>query len=309
MDIINKFVEKLIGKHNLLVLVISISLSIYFIILLESLIEFWFGKFVPQIPESLHIIFSLILLLFFLKISLFLWEKFISLYLSITRFFKNNRINSIPIISEWIFQGSFKIIGDSLEVTASNSGCLIKNHQYKNFIMSFNIEIKNGGHAGIIFRAQDLDNYLMIQLVLGDYIDGSGTIITDIVPHIRFLGNWETFNITPAYPKPEPYHPTKINYYPGIPIVLEVKDEIATLTIKSDNDIEEFRWNIPTHTDPNIRQHLPYRTEKGDALTKPDPLDGEFVPKIWFRDKYGRVGFRAHSWEKVIISNLKIEEI
>jgi hypothetical protein len=308
MDIM-KFFEKLIGKHAFSVLVIVVLLSIYSIIRLENMTKGWLGEFIPSIPDSLKVIFYVILLIFFIKIFLLVWEKITFFFFLVKNFLKGNELNLIPRLPEWIFQGSLKIIGNSLELTASNSGCLIKNPQYKNFIMTFNMEIRNGGHAGIVFRAQDLENYLMIQFVLGDRIDGSGTIITDIIPHIRFEGDWETFNITPAFTKsPEPYHPTEIKYHHGIPITLEVNENLTILTIKSNEKTEEFRWNIPTHTDPNLRQHIPYKKDK-ELLTKPDPLEGQFVPRIWFRNKYGMVGFRAHSWERIVINNLKIKRI
>ncbi len=317
MDLINKFIEKLTGKHTFFVLFFIILLSVYFVSLIEYFIIEYFTKIqavkfiaITEVPNPLNIIIRIVLLLSFIKIFLFIWKKIIlPLFLSIIRFFKNHNKKSILKISEWIFQGSFKIIGDSIEITSSNSGCLLKNQWYKNFIMSFNIQIKNGGHGGIVFRAQDLENYLMIQIVLADELDGSGTIIYDIIPHVRFEGNWETFNITPAFTnKPEPYYPTEIKYYSDMPVSLRVENNLVILTIKSNNSIEEFRWNIPTHTDSNIRQHLPDR-EKDNLLTKPDPFDGQFVRKIWFRSKYGMVGFRAHSWEKIVIKNLKIEEL
>ncbi len=317
MNLVERIIEYYIKKYGVWLMVFFIVPSAFLVSWFMSLITSQ-PDFLFNLPATFEVIFLLIGWILLIIISIRLWEKIVvPFYLRVHIIFKN-KIDFIPRISKWIFQGSLKTIGDSLELTASDSGCLIKDRLYKNFIMKFNLEILNGGRAGIVFRAQDLENYLMIQIVLADTKE-HGTIIYDIVPHVRFSGNWETFNITYMYPKPEPYYqPTKIiNYYHGIPIELEVENNVAILIIKSNNVVEKFKWNIPTHTEANTLRHTPFYKEKQndnqerklEKLTKPDPLDGKFVPRIWFRNKYGRVGFRAHSWEKMVVSNLKIRKI
>lgn len=310
MNLVERFIEDKIKKYGIKVLIFFIIVSVF----LLNWIEGWFNRQRFRLPFYIHtagFFYGVILfvgLILSLMFFLWFWEKILSFYLIIFTLFRD-KIILIPRISEWIFQGSLNFIGDSLEITASDSGGLIKDYLYKNFLMTFNLKIVNGGRAGIIFRAQDLENYLMLQIVLQDgfkFPDGSvGTRIYDIVPHIRFLGSWETFNITP-----EPYHSTRLKYIceKGLLINLEVKDYMAILTIKSNNETEEFRWNIPTHTELNIyRQQV--ASEESSDITKIDPLDGKFVPKIWFRDRHGRIGFRAYAWEKAVVSDLKIKKI
>jgi len=302
MNLIERIIEDKIKKYGIWLLALVILFSITFLSWFKSLnlYDFPFG-----IPGVFSGIILFIVLIFSIIIFLWLWEWIKEKILLPTRAIFKNKINSIPRISKWIFQGSLKIVGNSLEITASDSGCLIKDYLYKNFIISFNLKILNGGRAGIVFRAQDLENYLMLQIELQDgfkFPDGTvGTRIYDIIPHIRFLGNWETFNIAP-----EPYHPTSLKYISekGLLINLEVKDCRAILTIKSNNEGEEFQWDIPTHTESNILRHQIEKSEE-----KIDALEGKFIPKIWFRNKYGRIGFRAYAWEKARISDLKIEKI
>lgn len=313
MNLVEKLIERWLKKYTIWPLAIFIFLSVFLLSWLESKSKIWFMPSfdMPGIFYNILLLIGLVLLVIFF---LWIWERVLYLSLEIRTLFKDE-INSIPRISKWIFQGSLKIEGEFLEITASDAGCLIKDRLYKNFLMTFNLKILNGGRAGIIFRAQDLENYLMIQIVLADVKysdDTSGTIIYDIIPHIRFSGNWETFNITP-----EPYHQTKLRYIGerGLLVNLEVKDYVAILTIESNNETEKFHWDIPTHTAANILQQyavVAEREDRNDRISlhgKVDSLDGKFVPKIWFRDKHGRVGFRAHAWEKAKISNLRVEKI
>jgi len=323
MNLIEKIIEEKISRYGIWWLTFFAAISIFTLS--------WFkNEIVKKITLPFDISFQfdwilltvswILLIIFSLWIFELVKEK---IYWPIYSIFRN-RINLIPRISKWIFQGSFKIIGDFLEITASNSGCLIRDYLYRNFVMSFKLKILNGGRAGIIFRAQNLENYLMLEIVLNDvtYSDGkSSTIIYDIVPWIRFLGSWECFNITP-----EAYFRKAINLQEdmqkkmkyssdGLKFNLEVKDYIVNLTIRSDSETEEFHWNIPTHTETNIFKKSPDGIPLANgsigepSLGKNNSLDGNFVPKIWFRNKYGRVGFRAHAWQIVRISELKIEKI
>lgn len=204
---------------------------------------------------------------------------------------RNKTIDGIPQIHKWIYQGSLNI-RDSLEITSSNSGCLIRDNFYKDFTLSCKLKIINGGGVGIIFRAQDLENYLMLQIGLQD--ENKEKDIKDgqiaLTPHIRFLGNFETYNIQ----NHEPFYDTKKAFNSdGEKIWLSVKNLEVLLKIKE----KEFRWNIPTNTEVNIIQYAN------------QAIYDSHNPKIWFRNHYGKIGFRAFGLERAIISNLRVEKL
>ncbi|MFA6190575.1 MAG: hypothetical protein WC711_03685 [Candidatus Staskawiczbacteria bacterium] len=314
MDIIDKLINKLVGRHGLFLLVIFASISMLLVSWIEFLVKFYLGSYIPNIQDVLRGALLLVFWLFLIKICQWLWEKTIFFFKLIKRFILGNRIISVPEVSEWIFQGSLNVIGDSLELTTSNSGCLIKNFLYKNFSLNCVMKIPNGGRGSLIFRAKDLENYLMIQFELADTSD-NGTIVYDIVPHIRYMGHFETFKIyQPVYPN-ERHFPTLVKYdkIGGLPVNLKVQNSVVKLTIGIER--KEFYWNIPTHTEQNILSNMisgqqEAQQNKIESLTgRIDPLDGILVPRIWFRGGYGRIGFRAWGLEKIIISDLKIEPI
>jgi len=285
MNPIEKIIDEIIKKYTIANLIISIFIS--------GLIMRFFGSQISIFFKTDENFLSYILILLIAILLNWVQQNLSLIFLYFTSL---KKIDGIPRIEKWEHQGSLKIIGDSLEITASNSGCLIRDYLYKNFIMSFNLKIPNGGRAGIVFRAQNLENYLMLQIELAD--TSAGTIVYDIIPHIRISGDFETFKIDNR----ESYSNPKLEYdaEKGLLINLEVKDSEAKVTIESNNKVEEFRWNIPTHAEPNIIQ----RPEK-----MMDSLGEKFTSKIWFRDKYGKIGFRAVSLEKAIISNLKVKKI
>jgi hypothetical protein len=312
MDITDKLINKLVGRHGLVFLVVFASISTLLIAWLETLAKTYIKQYISNIPGILQGILILVLWIFFIKMCQWIWERIIFYYKLLRQIFRGSRIYSVPQISDWVFQGSLKMAGNSLELTASNSGCLIRDYLYKNFILTCNMKISNGGRGSLIFRAKDLENYLMIQFELADTPDG--TIVQDIIPHIRHSGNFETFKIYhPVYPN-EKYFPIAVRYSSkdGFLINLKVKDNIVALTLGDEG--QEFYWNIPTHTEQNILNGNPMQIieplNKLESLTgRTDPLDGIFVPKIWFGNSYGRIGFRAWGLEKIIINNLKIEPI
>lgn len=316
MNLIEKIIENKIRRYGIVLLAIIIILPVFLLSLIRTLFKKWF-ELPFDIPGALSTTLLFTGLILLIMIFLEMWEKILFLYRSIRVIFKN-KIIFIPRISKWIFQGSLKISGDSLEITSSNSGCLIRDYLYKNFIMSFNLKIPNGGRAGIIFRAQDLENYLMLQVELADVSKinpvskekiSEGTVVYDIIPHIRLLGNLETFKIDYR----EPYNPIFLKYdsEKGLLINLEIKDCMAIITMMSGNEKKEFRWNIPTHAGPNVIQSP---EEKLKIIEGSEPkinmLSKETsASEIWFRNEYGKIGFRAHGLEKAVISGLKIEKI
>lgn len=229
------------------------------------------------------------------------------------------KLNAKKWPSEWLLQGGIRMdtsqnnnSSPALVVSYSNSGSLLKDSflslpkRWKNFEMSFDLyfpyltvgeDNKQETRAlGIIFRAQDLENYYMIQLRA--WCKNSCNVL--LKPHVRILGNWEVFDIkeedllalTKFDSVTDPLH-----------VTLRVNGLFADVYIRAHGDSEDiniYRWALPSNTEVNTVQH---------PGNNNDPSNSGFVPKISFRECYGMVGFRAYPGEISIIRNLKIISI
>ena len=258
---------------------------------------------VYEVPSFLKTLLSFGVFVIIFVISLRTYERALPLF----EFNKwNKRISNIPDIGQWLYQGSLLIEnnqrGKSLQITSSNSGALIKDYLYKNFELSCKLSIENGGGIGILFRAQDLENYLMLQIGVWDDIQKDWGDKIVVTPHLRFLGNFETFNID----KREPFFYFSNLQYKS----LENKELSINLKVSGDNTVlkvngEEFTWSIPTHVEPNLIQR------PGTFSSQDSQKQLDFEPKsvLWFRRQYGMVGFRAYALERARIKNLNIEKL
>ena len=135
MNLIEKIIEEKINRYGFWPLTVFTILSTFFLSWFKSLVIKWIKLpfEVPTIFEGIILVIGWILLIIFF---LWIWEPIKGKILWPIHSIFRNKINSIPRISKWIFQGSLKITGDSLEITASDSGCLIKDYLYKNFLMN-----------------------------------------------------------------------------------------------------------------------------------------------------------------------------
>jgi 3-keto-disaccharide hydrolase len=184
---------------------------------------------------------------------------------------------------EWEYQGNIRL-GDEenfLLVTDSNSGCILKNHYWKNFEMEFKCKFPTGTDdqtLGIIFRAQSLSDYLMIQI---------NNKVKKIVPHIRTEGKWETMRLSTYDIK------TTFRENVVFDVILRVLNEKVELFI---NGNQQLDWNIPTNSDLNS--------------SNPDKRHSDtIVPRIEFRNSYGKIGFRAYQGESAMIKDLSVKRI
>lgn len=186
---------------------------------------------------------------------------------------------------KWEYQGNIRLAEDenSLLVTDSNSGCILKNHYWKNLEINFDCVFPNNDDdqtLGIVFRAKNLSDYLMVQ------INGKEK---EIVPHIRMEGKWETprrgtFKLNAALDRNVP-HKIRLN-------VVEEKVELYI------DNTKMLDWFIPTNSDLVL------------ASPKDDPKEKSgFVPEIDFRNTYGLIGFRAYQGECAIVKNLSVSRI
>lgn len=201
---------------------------------------------------------------------------------------------------EWIFNGKPEpfVKNGELFIKSSRAGSLVKNYQWKNLKITFDMKFNPSRtrplkNLGLIFRAEDLDNYFMLEILQDNPFDGKP--ITGLKPHVRFNSGWEMMDIEEI----------DLNFSSFKKVCLEVQNDIITLFYE-DNSI--FKWVLPTHVDVN---HVEAGFKPDDSGQKnilgKDVAKG--VQEIPFRIAYGRVGFRAHPGQGAIVKNLKIEPL
>ncbi len=205
----------------------------------------------------------------------------------------------------WIFQGGVKILKNSgILVTDSNSGCLLNQYLWQDFIMEFDLKIKGGKYLSntlntgisILFRAHDLGSYFMLQISSKKNNDPT----LKIIPHVRMFGKWEVLDT---------FDSTKnTSDLSSIKVKLVVKRGIASLEIR---DLLNYRWLLPTHTEENHVQTN--RPKDKENIMETDPKIAQtrsgVVPRIFFGDMPGRIGFRNDKTEFGIVKNLEIKKI
>lgn len=314
LNLLEKIIENWIKKYRPFTIALVVVLSVWIL----SLIKWWIIGCEALVCQSLFIVpgpYKTILYIVSLAILttalLKLWgdilypKAFTPIRVWSRRLIKLDKdISLIPDLSRWIYQGSL-YKEEFLEITSSNSGALIKNPIFRNFVMNFHLHIKNGGGIGVLFRAQNLENYLMLQIGIWDNGSNPWSDRIVITPHIRFAGSFESLNVD----KREPYFYFNDLVYSALPgnkdlkVKLDVVDNVATLTV---ND-QEFIWNIPTNVEPNIIQK-PGKEDQENSKPAFDLLGPDLKSKLWFRNRYGMIGFRAYGLEKARISNLSVEK-
>lgn len=185
---------------------------------------------------------------------------------------------------KWERQGNIRLwdsLDNSLYITDSNSGCILKHHYWKSLEISFQCMFpptRDDQTFGIIFRAKSLSDYLMIQINNKE---------KKIVPHIRVEGRWETTRITTYNIE------TDFEQNVFYKIILRAVDEKVELFI---NNSKQLDWIIPTHTDLS-------------SADRSKPYVDTIIPKIDFRTSYGRIGFRAYQGENAVVKNLSVKRI
>lgn len=268
-------------------------------------------------PEPIRIaaFFLFLILLFMLFRDLFRWIK-----VRWWVFWNRNRpyiFNDKDWSTKWISNGKTEISDEGyLFVKSSRAGCLLKDSYWKDFKMSFEAKFKSddkGGDEkrfGLIFRAEDLDNYFMIEIGENEEKykkpeEGNGSekeitkkIPSSIKPHVRYRGIWEIMSAIEIKTE-EPF-----NFSDFVKVSLEVKGDTARFFYK---DTPIFKWVLPICVDVN---HAESGVEKKEEKVI---LAGAFtghVQKIPFRLGYGLVGLGSHwSHAGVYIRNLRVEPL
>lgn len=261
---------------------------------------------------DLNILIIIGWILFWLTLFLlveFLVSSSIKIWQFLNKFIKQEyRLSHENWPKGWILQGGIslekyqerKTSKSQLAIALSNSGCLLRGGfwcfptRWKNFNMDFDLIFpsEESRAMGIIFRAEDLENYYMLQIRAWKE-EGHEILIK---PHVRLYGNWEVIDLK----KEDLLNHIKFDSTTRtLHVRIEIKDLFASIFIKKLNTNESliYKWSIPSNTEPNLIQH-----EK-------DEIKAGLVPTIPFRNSYGMIGFRAYPGEKAIIRNLKVRSI
>ncbi len=259
-------------------------------------------------PDAVEVagFFLLLVLLFVLIKNWFCW---FNVYRNKNKAYQ---FNSKDWPDKWLFHGKTELVDDAyLFVKSSRAGCLLNNYYWKDFKMSFEMKFKpdnfrNQNLISLIFRAEDLDNYFMIEI--GENAEGyirinddkreELVLVSSIKPHVRYKGGWEIMSVEEITPP--------LDFSDFVKISLEVKGDTARIFYKNS---PIFGWILPVYVDVN---HIESGVKDNREKTKDILVGGLFaghVQKIPFRLGYGLVGFRAHLKHGAIIRNLKVKPL
>lgn len=204
---------------------------------------------------------------------------------------KKKQMTEERFSKEWILQGSVIPLNGGIFVSNSNSGCFIKNRLFtrawKNFSATVEVDFSDQQdprfekRIGIIFRAQNFEDYLMLEF----YKDKDDLL--KFRPHVRLKGNWDA-----------PYLDIDENMQKvtndQITLDIEAEDNVVSVIVNG-NKKKQFKWIIPTHIEVNLVQKTP-----DDSLSKTS------VPELYFREKAGMFGFRCYGNQFAFIRSLDI---
>lgn len=281
------------NKELLLITVVLAVLS-WMILRLTNYLEIsgLLPEYIVKSPEPIRVVtffYSLIL-------AFILLESFWRLFESLDKRNKTYKFRSQDWPSEWIFNGATEPNSVSeLFVKSSRAGCLLENYIWKNFKMTFEMKFLDDlyKHVGIIFRAVDLDNYFMLEIMQDSPYHGTpgGGNKSGIKPHVRYSGGWELM-----------YFEEKkdFDFSDFVKVVLEVEKNTVYLYCK---DALIFVWILPTHVDVN---HMEAGVKQNNITESTGKTATEVVKRILFRENYGMIGFRGHPGQGAIIRGLKI---
>lgn len=244
-------------------------------------------------PDAIKVIsFSaIIIFLFTLTKLLFIWLEEI-----------HKRTSSYMFQAEdwpgkWMYNGSSELIvkPSGLYIKSSRAGTLFKKHLWRNFEMNFDLEFPpysdehTMDYIGIVFRAQDLDNYFMIEI--NRKKDTNDLRVQRLV---RYRGGWET--------SIEEKIGTITDWTKPLQISLTVACHLAK--IKANN--LSCEWILPSNVDLS---HFESGSGAKKDENKPKYSESKSVPEIPFRTGFGMIGFRAYPGQGAIIRNLEIKSL
>jgi len=261
--------------------------------------------FITHSPETIRIAtFFLFLILLFISVKEVL--KFIRVWFCRN---KDYIFTSKDWPNKWVFNGKTELTKEGyLFVKSSRAGCLLKNYYWKDFKMSFDMRFCNKDdkkiqnyqkRVGLVFRAEDLDNYFMIEI--GEDVENSMKL--SVKPHIRYMGGWEWMSVE------EIENTESFDFTNFIKVSLVLKGDTGYLFY---NETPVFKWVLPSHVDMNhVESGVRHNQEQkeDDNENMPGKSFAGHVQSIPFRLKHGLVGFRAYMKHGAIIRNLEIKPL
>lgn len=261
-------------------------------------------KFIIDSPETIRIAAFFLWLIFSFGLVKLGLEK----YQNEKQLVKDEEYNfkSSDWPSKWIFNGKTETTTelDELFVKSSRAGCLLKTHIWRNFRITFEMKFVDSlmKNIGIAFRAEDLDNYLMLE-IFREYrgsSDGKHMWKSGIKPHVRYKGGWEI-----VYPEAN----DEFDFSDFTQVAIEAEGDTVKLFHRR---TLMFTWVLPTHVDVNhieagFKENKDSNDDKEKKVIGKDTVG--FVREMPFRYKYGMIGFRAHPGQGAIIRGLTVEPL
>lgn len=284
----------LLLRHRLLrplelgLLLFSFILTILAFWILNSISQLkqFYSLFTPYLPLSTGIIKFIAWLAVF-----HLMKKMVSKIEEFKRKGKNYIFDSSNWQKEWIFNGQSYALSDPSRIViySSRAGCLLKKYVWKDFVMSFEMRFLKDSpqkNVGIIFRAKDLENYFMLEVIqFGELVK-----YIFVKPHVRSQGAWEFVQETFI---------GNFDLLQFQKVKLQVDNRKVQFYISGN---KAFEWYLPTHLDIN---HI----EAGVQGTSEETTSRGIIPKIDFRKQYGMIGFRAYPGQGAECKNLIIRHL
>lgn len=272
-----------------------LELSLLFSTFFLTIILFWLLNTISQLKQFYSIFTSYFplstgILKFVVWLALFhLLKKVVSKIKEFRRKRVNYIFNSGNWQKEWIFNGQSYALSDPSRIViySSRAGCLLEKYVWKDFVMSFEMKFLENApqkNMGIIFRAEDLENYFMLEI----FMKNEGNKIY-VKPHVRSQSAWDIVQESPL---------GEFNFLEFQKVRLRV-DKTEVLLYISGNKV--FEWHLPTHVDIN---HI----EAGVQGISEETSKG-IIPKISFRNEYGMIGFRAYPGQGAECKRLNIKSI
>ena len=255
-------------------------------------------EFITKSPEPIRIVvFFIWLVLLFI-----FFRTFISWLNKLLKRDKVYLFTSKDWPNEWIFNGRPELENSTdLHIQSSRAGCLLKNYLWKDFQITFEMKFVDNPfkHIGILFRAEDLDNYFMLEITQDSPFrkDSSGNNKSGLIPHIKYQGGWEVTDLVRM--------DSSFNFSEFVNLKIEVKNNIVNCYFKNKLVLN---WVLPTHVDIMYKES---GVQNGDStegkLVRKETFI--YVKELPFRCGYGMVGFRAAPSQGAIIRGLKIKPL
>lgn len=287
MDIIDNFINFKSKWYQVLINYLVLLIWGCLLVFLGNKFGGYTTSKIGEVPEAIVIIaFSafLLLLYYFTKtVGIFLFKR--------VRLGKSYLFRTNDWPNKWIYNGSSALVTGpaGLDIKSTRAGTLLRRYLWSDFEMIFDFEYPptSSSHTmnylGIVFRAQDLDNYFMIEVNKKD----SDVYVQKLV---RFKGGWET--------SMEDKMGT-LRWDRPVKVKLIVNDYLAKLKVGN----LFCEWDLPTHVDLN---HFESGSQP-DRSRQSKYEESKNVQEIPFRRSLGMIGFRAYPGQGAIIRNLAVK--